>query len=225
MTKAVATAHRRRAVILIGMLVLVVVAASSDATHGAVRELLESVRAVIVHHPNAGLLLFVLLSALSGMLVFFSSAIIIPVAVYTWGKPMTIALLWVGWLIGGIGSYLLGRYPGRRLFKRLIPSREIRHYEQMISDKTPFVVILLFQIALQSEIPGYVLGAARYDFRRYLAALALAELPFAVGAIYLSESFIGRKYLLLVALGAAAILVSMVAFRLFRKHVAPSRPK
>ena len=65
-----------------------------------------------------------------------------------------------------------------------------------------------------------MLGAARYDFRKYIAALAIAELPYAIGAIYLSESFIGRKYLMLAALGAAAILVSMVAFHLFRRHVA-----
>lgn len=219
MARAEANAHRWRAVILVGMLVLIVAAARLDATHEAVRRLLESVRVIIVHYPTAGLLLFVLLSALSGMLVFFSSVIIIPVAVYAWGKLLTMALLFGGWMIGGVGSYLLGRYPGRRIFKRMIPARKIRHYEKMISDKTPFAVILLFQIALQSEIPGYVLGAACYDFRRYLAALALTQLPFAIGAIYLSESFIGRKYLMLVALGAAAILVSIVAFRLFRKHV------
>jgi uncharacterized membrane protein YdjX (TVP38/TMEM64 family) len=216
----VAAAHRRRALILVGMLALIVALAAMDSTHEAVRRLLESVRGVIVHHPNAGLLLFVLLAALSGMLVFFSSAIIIPVAVYTWGTPITVALLWVGWLLGGIGSYLIGRYPARKFFKKMMPAREIKHYEQAISSKTPFGVILLFQIALQSEIPGYVLGAARYDFRKYIAALAIAELPYAIGAIYLSESFIGRKYLMLVALGAAAILVSMVAFHLFRRHVA-----
>lgn len=218
-TRAVATAHRRRALILVGTLVLIVAAARMDATHEAVRKLLEYVRTVIVHYPTTGLLLFVLLAGLSGMLAFFSSVIIIPVAVYAWGKPLTIALLFVGWMIGSIGSYLLGRYPARRIFKRMIPARKIRHYEQMISNQTPFAVILLFQIALQSEIPGYVLGAARYDFRRYLAALALTQLPFAIGSIYLSESFIGRKYLMLTALGAAAILVSMVAFRLFRKHI------
>lgn len=206
--------------ILVGVLVLIVAAAATDATHEAVRRLLDHVRTVIVHYPATGLLLFVLLAALSGMLVFFSSAIIIPVAVYAWGKGLTIALLFAGWMIGGIGSYLLGRYPARRIFQRMIPARKIKHYEQMISKQTPFAVILLFQIALQSEIPGYVLGAARYDFRKYLAALAVTQLPFAVGSIYLSESFIGRQYLLLATLGAAAIVVSVVAFKLFRKHVA-----
>lgn len=215
--------HRRRAVILVAVLALIIAAAATDASHHAIQALLDSVRAVIVQHPVTGMLLFVLLAALSGMLVFFSSAIIIPAAVYAWGKGLTFALLFAGWMIGGIASYLLGRYPARRLFQRMIPAREIRHYERAISNETPFFVILLFQIALQSEIPGYVLGAARYDFRKYLAALALTQLPYAAGAIYLSESFIGRKYLLLTALGAATILISIAAFHLFRKHVASRR--
>lgn len=219
MTRALGIAHRRRAILLIGVLIAIVAIAASDTTHGAIQTLLDHVRAVIVRHPNAGKFLFLLLAVVSGALAFFSSAIVIPVAVYTWGRPWTFALLWMGWMIGGMASYLIGRYPGRRLFKRFLPERKMRQYEKAISANTPFFVVMLFQIALQSEIPGYVLGAARYDFRRYLLALALCELPYAIGAIYLSESFLGRNYLLLISLGAAAILVSLLAFRIFRNHL------
>jgi len=219
MTRALGIAHRRRAILLIGVLIAIVAVAASDTTHGAIQTLLEYVRAAIVRHPTTGKFLFLLLAVVSGALAFFSSAIVIPVAVYTWGRPLTFALLWAGWMIGGTASYLIGRYPGRRLFKRIFPERKMRNYEKAISAKTPFFVVVLFQVALQSEIPGYVLGAARYDLRRYLLALALCELPYAVGAIYLSESFIGRNYVLLVSLGASAILVSLLAFRYFRKHL------
>lgn len=223
MPGSTAAMHRRRVLTLIGLLAVIVFVAASDITHAAVRDLLEYVRTAILLHPKLGMLMFLLLAALSGMFVFFSSAIIIPVAVYTWGKALTVALLWLGWMAGGVGSYLIGRYPGRRLFRRIMPERKARRYEKMISGQTPFLVILLFQIALQSEVPGYVLGAARYRFRRYLAALGLAEVPFAIGAIYLSESFIGRNYPMLIGLGAAAILVSVVALRTFHKHLDEAR--
>jgi uncharacterized membrane protein YdjX (TVP38/TMEM64 family) len=219
MTRAVHVDHRRRAIVLVAVLIALVAIAASDTTHDAIQSLLEHVRAVIVRHPNAGKFVFLLLAAVSGALAFFSSAIVIPVAVYTWGRPLTFILLWTGWMTGGVGSYLIGRYPGRRLFRKILPEKQIRRYEKAISAKTPFFVVMLFQIALQSEIPGYVLGAARYDFRRYLLALALCELPYAIGAIYLSEWFLGRNYLLLISLGAAAILVSLLAFRIFRKHL------
>ena len=62
-----------------------------------------------------GKLVFVLVSALSAMLAFFSSAVVVPVAVYAWGNATTLALLWGAWLLGGIGSYVVGRTLGRRV--------------------------------------------------------------------------------------------------------------
>ena len=43
-----------------------------------------------------------------------------------------------------------------------------------ISAKATFPLVLLFQLAVPSEIPGYVLGALRYHFGKYLAARAIA---------------------------------------------------
>jgi uncharacterized membrane protein YdjX (TVP38/TMEM64 family) len=206
--------HLRRAAILVAALIAIVAIVSSDAANAALHELLEKVRVIIVRYPNTGMLVFVLLAALSGLLVFFSSAIVIPVAVYTWGRTLTAVLLFVGWLLGGIGSYLLGRY-----FRRFVAKKKLQRYEKAVSASTPFYLVLLFQIALQSEIPGYVLGAARYDFRKYLGALVIAEVVFVIAAIYLSESFIGRKYPMLIGLSVAAILVSVVAFRIFHSRL------
>lgn len=209
----------RRVLGLCLFLAVVIAIAASDATHAFIRELLEHVRKLIVLYPVTGKIAFVLLAALSGMLVFFSSAIVIPVAVFTWGKPITLALLSIGWLLGGCASYAIGRFPGRRLFKKLLSSRQVKKYEKAISNETPFAIVLLFQVALQSEIPGYLLGAARYDFAKYLLALAIVEVPYALAAIYLGESFIGRNYALLFGLGAAAILVSAVALHLVHRHM------
>lgn len=61
--------------------------------------------------------------------------------------------------------------------------------------------VLLFQLAVPSEIPGYVLGLAGCRFRTYVAAMVLGELPFAIGAVYLGESFLQRNYILLLATG------------------------
>ena len=49
--------------------------------------------------------LFVLLAAISAVLAFFSSALLLPVAVFTWGSKVTFVLLWLGWLLGGIGTH------------------------------------------------------------------------------------------------------------------------
>jgi uncharacterized membrane protein YdjX (TVP38/TMEM64 family) len=64
-------------------------------------------------------------------------------------------------------------------------------------------LVLLLQLALPSEIPGYLLGLLRYRFWRYIAALALAELPYALATVYIGASFIERRTYALVAVGIA----------------------
>src|SRR6185436_2971317 len=100
----------------------------------------------IRHHEVLGLALFAALSAVSAIIFFFSTAVIVPVAVYAWGKPATILILWGSWILGAAASYAIGRKPGRRLMKWVVP-RNASHYEKKISAKANFPLVLLFQIA------------------------------------------------------------------------------
>jgi len=212
-------AYRRRIWILALLLAAATGLAASDATHAVLREGFEQARAIILAHATLGKLVFVLVSALSAMLAFFSSAVVVPVAVYAWGNATTLALLWGAWLLGGIGSYVVGRTLGRRVAAWAISPARLAYYAERIGDRAGFPMIVLFQLALPSEIPGYVLGTVRCRFGVYLAALALAELPFAIGAVYLGQSFVRGDYLLLVALGAAGIVLSAVAFRHLHRRI------
>jgi uncharacterized membrane protein YdjX (TVP38/TMEM64 family) len=89
-----------------------------------------------------------------------------------------------------------------------------------VARRLRFPTVLLFQLALPSEVPGYVLGTLRYPFWRYLAALAIAELPFAIGATYLGWSFLRGSYLLLLAAGAVGIALSALALHHFHARIA-----
>jgi hypothetical protein len=44
-----------------------------------------------------GAVVFVLLSAVSAMLAFFSSALLVPAAVFAWGNTLAVGLLWLGY--------------------------------------------------------------------------------------------------------------------------------
>ena len=199
---------------LVLAIVLVVAAALmfSDPAHEAVQRVLAWARGVIDEHPKLGMAVFMLLSAVSALVAFVSSTIFVPVAVYAWGPRTTVVLLWLSWLIGGITSYLIGRSVGRRIFRWIASKDRVEYYSSRISHEAGFFTVLLFQIALPSEIPGYVLGTVRYRFPVYIAVLAIAELPFAIGAVYLGEGFIHRNYALLIGLGMAGIAFSALAF-------------
>ena len=95
----------------------------------------------------------------------------------------------------------------------------LERYEARISRGSSFGLVLLFQLAVPSEIPGYVLGLARYGLRRYLLVLALAELPYAVGTVYLGSSLLARRSSMLLLLGALGILFSAWALRTLRRRL------
>jgi uncharacterized membrane protein YdjX (TVP38/TMEM64 family) len=205
-------------VLLLGGLLLL---ASSDAFQFLLSWILEETGPIIAEHPFWGASLFVLLSALSAMLAFFSSVVLLPVAIHVWGEVACVFLLWLGWILGGACAYGIARFWGRPVVRRLTSASLLARYEERISRHTPWGLVLLFQLAVPSEIPGYVLGLARYGFRRYLAILALAELPYAVGTVYLGASLLERRTLVLLLLGALGILFSAWAFHTLRRRLGP----
>ena len=181
---------------------------------------------VIGAHPRHGLAVFVVASILSAMLAFFSTAVVVPVAISAWGEGATTALLWLSWLVGGCCSYVIGRSVGQRIARWIVDPRTLEYWSARFSARAGFFTILLFQLAVPSEVPGYVLGTLRYRFLVYLGALALGELPFALGAVYLGESFLERDYGLFVAIGVIGIAMSVLAWvHLHRRlEVATGRP-
>lgn len=208
--------HKIRALLLLAACLLIAGLLSSDKIFGLLERLLAAAEPTITAHPVAGALLFLLLSALSAMLAFFSSAVLVPLAVLSWGVSGTILLLWAGWILGGLAAYTLGRALGRPIIRSLASARWAIELGDRLSARAPFAIIFLLQLALPSEIPGYLFGLARVRLGVYLLALALAEVPFAIGTVLLGESIVERRVLLLVALGAGGVVLGLVAMRLLR---------
>jgi uncharacterized membrane protein YdjX (TVP38/TMEM64 family) len=211
--------RQRRLVGLALLLLAAVVVAASSRLHGAAEAAVELVGAVIQQHPAWGVFAFVMLAALSAMLAFFSSVVVVPVAAHHWGQGTTVALLWVGWLAGGAASYAIGRFLGSRVARLLVSAGHITYYEDRLSTRAPFWMILLLQLAVPSEIPGYVLGSLRYRFLAYFLALALAELPFAIGAVVLSSGFLDRRYGVMALVGVAGLGILAWAIRRLRREL------
>lgn len=209
-------AFQRHLLILGAIIIVAGLITASDFLHTRSEEILSFAKQAISAHPLLGMLVFVLLAMLSAMLAFFSSAILVPVGVYTWGASACIALLWTGWLLGGMLAFGLGRWFGRPLATWLIGEPRISSIEKSLGRRAGFSHVLLFQLTVPSEIPGYVLGTLRYRFVQYVAALAIAELPYAMGTVYLGSIFLQRQSIVLVLLGLAMAVVGVVAYRVYR---------
>jgi uncharacterized membrane protein YdjX (TVP38/TMEM64 family) len=210
--------RQRRLVGLALVLLAAVVVAASSQLHGTAESAVELAGTIIQKHPAWGVFAFVTLAALSAMFSFFSSVVIVPVAAHHWGQVTTVALLWVGWLAGGATTYAIGRFVGSRLARLLVSTGRLEYYEDRLSARAPFWIILLLQLAVPSEIPGYVLGSLKYRFPAYFLALALAEFPFAIGAVFLSSEFLSRRYWMVAVVGIAGIgFLAWVIGRLHRE--------
>jgi uncharacterized membrane protein YdjX (TVP38/TMEM64 family) len=209
----------RRAAILIGwVLVAGLVAWSADLHHYVVRaaELLEP---LVARDPTAGAVLFVGLAALSAVLVFFSGVLLVPFGIPVWGEWGCFLLLWIGWFLGGVLTYAIGRTFGWRIVRWLLSPRVAAEYKARIPTSRSFVPVLLAQVALPSEAVGYVCGLLRIPLLTYAGALAIAELPFALGTVVLGNAFYRREYVALLSLAVAGLL----AFGWVRRRQSASR--
>jgi uncharacterized membrane protein YdjX (TVP38/TMEM64 family) len=192
---------------------------SVDAVYHSLQQALNTAEPLITGHPFLGAVVFVLLAAISAVLAFFSSALLLPAAVFTWGSTVTFALLWIGWLLGGVATYALGRAlrgPQRDVSKA--PSR-FDFYLQRVPGKITFALVLLLCLALPSEIPGYLCGYLGVRLRTYVSALALAELPYAFGAVLLGDGVVNRQIGGLLAFGVIGAVLSACALWLLHKRL------
>jgi uncharacterized membrane protein YdjX (TVP38/TMEM64 family) len=204
-------AYLQRHILIVGIFIVVVgLVAASDTLHHRTADIIVWTEGVISQAPVAGMALFVLLAMISAMVAFFSSAIFVPIAIYAWGKGSAFILLWLGWLLGGILSYCVGRFLGRSVASMIVDEKKIDGWERELGARARFIHI-------PSEIPGYVLGILRYSFPLYLTALSITELPYALATVYLGESFLEGESSVFILLGFAVIVFGMFLFQGIRK--------
>jgi uncharacterized membrane protein YdjX (TVP38/TMEM64 family) len=192
---------------------------SVDAVYGGLQRALSAAEPLIAGHPYLGAVVFVALAAVSAILAFFSSALLLPAAVYAWGNTVTLGLLWLGWLLGGMCTYALGR--GLRSPQGKAPriSRQLDFYVRRVRGEVTFAMVLLLQLAIPSEIPGYLCGYLGVRRRTYIAALAVAELPFAAGAVMLGDGVVNRHIGWLVPFGLTGAAISLCALWVLHKRL------
>ena len=190
----------------------------AQPVHAWLLSLFDAAEALIRQRATWGMVAFVLLAALSAMVAFLSSVVLVPVAIYVWGPVVCFALLWTGWFMGGLAGYGIGRFLGRPAVEILVRPGTLARYEGWARSGKTLVPMLMLQMAIPSDLASYLFGLVRCRFIVFVAALALAEVPYALGAVYLGTSFLERRIVPLLALGSAGVLLSLWAIHRFHRH-------
>lgn len=168
-------------------------------------------------YPSLSILLFISLSALSTMMIFFSTVWLVPMAIALWNAPATALFLLIGWLIGAIFSYFIGRYGGYPIVRKIILPKRLSYYENLMASKLNFWTVFLLRLVLPSEIPGYVLGIIRYPFIKYFSITFLAELPYAIYAVYAIDSIINKNPVVFFISAAIWITATWLLVHFYKK--------
>jgi uncharacterized membrane protein YdjX (TVP38/TMEM64 family) len=166
-------------------------------------------------HPLAGGLIFFAFAALSAMLAFASAVVLVPPANLVWGQPITFLLLWGGWLAGAAAAYGIGRL-ARPLLVRVGYGAKLQKYEKFVGRRMNFWTVLMLCIAVPSEVPGYLCGGAHYSFLKFIAAMAIAEAIYALGATIAGETLLDAEPLPLLAAIGILIVIAALAGALLR---------
>lgn len=208
------------------LLVVVVLVWLSGVADDQLEPLLRRNEALLREHAVLGKVAFIFLAAASAMLAFFSSTVLLPGAVSAWGAAAAFALLWLGWIVGGVTAYTIGRSLGRAVVQRLTSTEKLAWYEARVQRDVSWWMLLLLQLALPSELPGYLSGILRIRPVRYLSALALGELPYAVGSVVLGEAFVERNVLVFLPVLVGGLVLFAVAYRVLHARLAgtPEEP-
>lgn len=212
-----------RGLALAVLAVLLIFMATSAAFKGHIDDVAGWSLRFAQSHPFQGAIIFVLSAAASAMLAFASSAILVPPATVVWGKLGAFLLLWGGWTLGAVAAYGLGRL-ATPLLIRLGYGKKLVKYQQFVSGKMRFWSVLIFCIAVPSEVPGYLFGSAHYPFGKFIAAIGISEAIYAVALVVIGERLLAMRPSI-VFIGVGILIVGAVAVAsLMKRPSANSKP-
>jgi len=211
--------RRRRLALLMLAVIAAALVASSAPLHQTIVDWIALAEPVIAAHPVWGAVVFTALAALGAILIFVSSWLLVPIGVQAWGPWWCFAFLLTGWFLGGVVTYSIGRFLGRPVVRRLLPDVLIARYEGRIPTGGRFLPALLVSVSVPSDIGGYFFGLVKYPVRVYFAALLIAEIPYGLGAVLLSDAFLQRR---LTVMLIAAGVTGLVLLGVWRQRRMPS---
>lgn len=162
-----------------------------------------------------GPIVFVLLSAISVIFGPLSSAPLLPAAILAWGEELSFIYLFFGWFVGNCVAYLVGFFFGYPLVSRIIEKKHLTRWSKILEGGFSFWLAFIFRFATPSET-GYIFGAIRYNFIKYVIISLVAELPFAVIAVFAGQAFIRAGWILFFVLGVLWLVIILGALELLK---------
>ena len=99
---------------------------------------------------------------------------------------------------------------------KLVGRKRMETWIAQLEHHLHFLVLFVFRLAVPSET-GYIFGIINYPFRAYLLITFLAELPFALLAVYAGDAFFKTSWGILVLLLSLWVAIIGIAYWFFSR--------
>jgi uncharacterized membrane protein YdjX (TVP38/TMEM64 family) len=140
------------------------------------------IQAALAAHPRLAVGVFVGTSVVAVLVPVLSNLALVPLVVPAWGPVWTALLLLLGWVIGAVASFLLGRF-ARELILRRFPSVH-RHVniDRLIHPGHRIGSLILLRMTFPVDVLSYALGlfSSRTHWVEVAVSTVVGGAPFAM---------------------------------------------
>ena len=133
-----------------------------------------------------GMVAYVVIAVIATVAAPISAGPLIPIAANAWGVAITAALSILGWTIGSLVAFAIGRRYGLPLAQKFFSVRNLENMHKHIPQERIFWSVVLLRIMIPVDLLSYALGIfGVLGWRRYTLATIIGITPFAFIFAYL----------------------------------------
>ena len=133
-----------------------------------------------------GMVAYAVIAVIATVAAPISVAPLMPIAANVWGVAATAALSILGWTIGSLVAFAIGRRYGLPLAQKFISVHNLEKLHKHIPQKRIFWSVVLLRIMIPVDLLSYALGIfGVLGWRRYTLATIIGITPFAFIFSYL----------------------------------------
>lgn len=164
--------------------------------------------ATTTEHRLLGAVLLALVMCATTVFAPLTSLPLIPVIAPILGPFTTGTACYVGWTVGAICAFWIGRRYGQAFILRYVKRESLVRYEQCIRPDIGFILIVALRMLVPVDVVSYALAIlSTISFKKYIAATMLGILWFSYAFAYGGIALMEHNYVLLSYIGVASVVI------------------